>query len=346
MILDEIIIFTSSYFAFLLSSLCGGGAGLILIPILRNYLPIQLVPAALSIGTFTSSASRIFIFYRNIRFDIVRLFVPPAIIAVWFGTLLIKYINPVFLEVFIGLFLVSNLPLLFKNQDAFNDKIRIPKFGLSVIGFLAGFVSGMTGAVGLLFNKFYLQYGMKKEEIVATRAANEILLHLIKLTLYSLFGLINSKSIIIGFIVAFAALVSTWSMKTVLSWTSDFLFKKIGYMAMTISGLLLLGQSMLSLATENRMNVSFVPFQKSVEAKLSWQQAHIAFEFSFDDGFEIEQIIPITNLSEEHQEKVRLLGNELTADATVIEIVYGFHNNSYEAYYYKEGIFLKKIEFN
>lgn len=345
MILNEIIIFVAAYIAFLLSSICGGGAGLILIPILGNFLPIQFVPAALSVGTFTSSASRILVFFRHVRFDIVRWFVPPAIVAVWLGAWLIKYVNPLFMEVFIGLFLVSNLPFLFKKDVAFDDEIIPKRFNLAIIGFLAGFVSGITGAVGLLFNKFYLRCGMTKDQIVATRAANEILLHLIKLVLYASFGLISSKGTIIGLAIAFAALASTWSMKRVLSWVSEILFKKIGYLAMTVSGVLLLTQSTMGVFSANRGHISFLPLQKGVEAKLSWQKANFSLEFTFDDGFEIEQIIPITDLSVSQQEKIKKTGSEYGAEAIVVEAVYGFHRNSYEAYFYKGGRIAHKIEF-
>lgn len=47
---------------------------------------------------------------------------------------------------------------------------------LSSIGFLAGFLSGLTGAVGLVFNKFYSHYGLSRDQVIATRAANELLL--------------------------------------------------------------------------------------------------------------------------------------------------------------------------
>lgn len=346
MLFNEIIIFSVAYVSFLLSAICGGGAGLILIPVLGLFLPIQFVPAALSIGTFTSSGSRLFVFFRYVRFDIVRWFLPPAIGAVWLGAWLIKYINPLFMEAFIGLFLMSNLPILFRKEKVSEPQIELKSLNLSVIGFLAGFVSGITGAVGLLFNKFYLRSGMSKEEIVATRAANEILLHLIKLILYALFGLINSKSIILGAVVAFAALVSTWSMKRVLSWIDEILFRKIGYFAMTVSGILLLTQSAIGVASTNHANISFLPLQQGAEAKLGWQQANFSLEFTLDDGIEVEQVIPVTDLSLERQIMIENIRNESNADAVIAEAVYALDRNSYEAYFYRNGKLIQKIEFN
>ncbi|MEL4403043.1 hypothetical protein AAEJ42_22690, partial [Shewanella algae] len=85
-----------------------------------------------------------------------------------------------------------------------------PKFMLAVVGFFAGFISGITGAIGLLFNRFYLRYGLTKEEIVATRAANEIFLHTIKLIIYIILGLYSGNAIWLGVAIAVASIVSSY----------------------------------------------------------------------------------------------------------------------------------------
>jgi uncharacterized membrane protein YfcA len=101
------------------------------------------------------------------------------------GAYLIKYINPNYLQLIVALFLIGNVPQLFKSkkEEAQSEK-PYPKYILAIIGFLAGFVSGITGAIGLLFNRFYLKFGLTKEQIVATRAANTFLLVCIHKWLY------------------------------------------------------------------------------------------------------------------------------------------------------------------
>ena len=159
-------------FAFSLSAVCGGGAGLILIPLLKTLLPAANVPAALSIGTAASSISRIAVFKSAIDWKIVRWFVPAALPSVWLGAYLLRYLNPLYVELILGLFLVGNLPMLFRTGKPAGTIKDLPIFYLAVIGTAAGFVSGLTGAVGLLFNRFYLLFGLSKEQILATMAAN------------------------------------------------------------------------------------------------------------------------------------------------------------------------------
>lgn len=342
MTITLIIIFIVSFLAFSISAICGGGAGLMLIPILGRLLPISQVPAALSIGTFTSSASRLAIFRKSISWPIVKYFVPAALPAVWLGAWLLKYVNPVYLEIAMGLFLMSNLTFLFKKPKELNNSEKPKNFILALIGFSAGFLSGLTGAVGLLFNRFYLRYGLTKEEIVATRAANEIILHLVKIVLYFLFGLITMKVVYIGIVVAVAAILSSLTMKWILPKLSELLFKKIGYFAMVVSGFLLLSQSGSDLLVANNGTIDTAVIEKGLESKLKWQNANYALEFTYNEGFEFEQIIPITELTLAQQELVATKN----ADKVVIEEVHTIGSTYYEAYYFKNNTLIHKMEFN
>ncbi|QLC64833.1 sulfite exporter TauE/SafE family protein [Flavobacterium sp. LPB0248] len=343
MVTSLVIIFICSFLAFAISAICGGGAGLMLIPILGALLPMNQVPAALSIGTFTSSASRIILFKKNICWHIVKYFVPAAIPAVWLGAWLLKFLNPLYLEIAMGLFLISNLPFIFKKPAEINAGEKTANWLLCLIGFSAGFLSGLTGVVGLLFNKFYLRYGLSKEEIVATRAANEIILHLIKIVLYTLFGLISMKVISIGVVVAVAAILSSLSMKWILPKLSEFVFKKIGYYAMVLSGFVILGKTTSTLAMEKGGNFTATTMSKGIEAKLKWQNARFAMEFTYDEGFEFEQIIPMKDLTAEQQSLVKSKSNN--ADKIIIEAVYAINKRSYEAYYFKNNKLIHKIDF-
>ena len=94
--------------AFGISSLTGGGAGLMFIPVLGHMLPTAQVPAVLSVGSTISSASRMAVFFQHVDWRIVRWFVPTAIPAVWLGAWLLSRVNPLYLEFVLGLFLWPN----------------------------------------------------------------------------------------------------------------------------------------------------------------------------------------------------------------------------------------------
>ncbi|XAZ81861.1 sulfite exporter TauE/SafE family protein (plasmid) [Fibrella sp. ES10-3-2-2] len=342
MFASGLLLFGCALLAFSLSAVCGGGAGLLLLPVLGSIVPGAQVPAALSIGTVSSSASRIVAFWSRIRWDVVIWFVPPALPAVWLGARLLSYINPLYLELLMGLFLMANLPLIFRSTAELETTHPLPKGYLAIIGAAAGFVSGLTGAVGLLFNRFYLRYGLQKEEIVATRAANEVLLHVVKLALYASFGLLTGKALTFGAVIAVAAFVSSWGMKWLLPRLSESLFRRVGYAAMVVSGLSLFTEASAQVVNKNGVDIDYAPFSDGLETQLQWRKQLFALEFEYDEGFEFERSIKLSELPPDKQAHVNALSRG--ADKVFLEEVYGIDRHSYEAYIFRGGK-LEKYDF-
>lgn len=331
MITKIVILLIGTVFAFWLSAICGGGASLIIIPILNWMLPTSVVPFSLTIGTFASSASRIAVFKKHINWTIFLWFVPFSIPAVLLGAYLIKYINPLYLQIIVGLFLVANLPQLFlKKKEIEAEEKAYPKYVLAIVGFFAGFVSGITGAIGLLFNKFYLRYGLKKEEIVATRAANEIFLHFIKLIIYIILGLFSKEAIYLGLAIAVGAIISSYSVKYILPLISEFWFRKIGYGAMVISGCTLLVATSNKIIAKDHVSISSINNTNETETKVNWRNSSFILEFAIDDGLEVERPISYEELPKKLQERYQQLDKiYIKVD---VEKVYKINGSSYEFY--------------
>lgn len=336
------LLFLATILAFWISAICGGGASLILVPLLNWLLPTSVVPFSLTIGTFTSSASRIIVFKKDICWKIFFWFVPFSIPAVLLGAWLIKYVNPLYLQLIVGLFLLANLPELFRTKKQQRQEEKpYPKFVLAIVGFFAGFISGITGAIGLLFNRFYLRYGLTKEEIVATRAANEIFLHSIKLIIYLILGLYSSSALWLGLTIAIASIISSYTVKFILPYISEFLFRKIGYGAMVVSGIFLLVGTTQNIITQD--NISFSTNQYD-ERTMHWRNSNFVLEFAIDDGLEIERPINTSELPD----KLKAKYNELLPqyDKILLEKVFRVASkSSYEFYCYKDKK-LTKFEFD
>lgn len=339
-------IFLIAFIAFALSMVCGGGAGLLLIPILGHALPAAQVPAALSVGTSISALTKIALFFKQINWAMVKQFLPPALIGALAGAWLLSDLAPMYIELCMAIFLISNLPYLFKKAPALTPGSRIysNRF-MNVIGLVAGFISALTGAVGVLFNGVYLRYGLSKEEIVATRAANEICLHIFKLFLYAYFGLLTPKALSLGLLVAIAAVVATYLMKFVLPRISIHFFSKIGYGAMVVSGVLLLNSAVIRIQEAHDPNLHIMRVAKGYDATLHWDDFIYTIEFKYGEGFEFERIIPLAALSAQTQ--IYVHQQHVAADKIVIEKVYSLKKISYEAYYYDvNNQLIKKIKFD
>lgn len=253
------------------------------------------------------------------------------------GAWLMKYVSPMYLQFFVALFLISNLTELVRTKKAIEREERpYPKYILALVGFSAGFISGITGAIGLLFNRFYLRYGLTKEEIVATRAANEIFLHVIKLIIYLLLGLYSSTAFQFGLVIAAGAIISSYTVKYILPYLSEFAFRKIGYGAMVVSGLALLVSTSQLILKHDKL-VTAVGFQ---EASIKWRDSSFDLEYSYNDGFEVERPIQPSELPA----TLKLNHQELSAgyDHILLEKVFRLGKQpSYEFYCYKNNALTK-----
>ena len=242
------------------------------------------------------------------------------------------------------MFLIANLPQLFSSKKKQQkDEKPYPKYILAIVGFFAGFVSGITGAIGLLFNRFYLKYGLTKEEIVATRAANEIFLHLIKLIIYILLGLFSKTAIWLGITIAVASIVSSYTVKYILPYLSEFLFRKIGYGAMVASGLILFASTSDKIIKQDKIAIITTHKGDKNETTIKWRQSDFTLEYALDDGLEVEHPVTPEELPLQLLQKYTELAAQY--DKILIEKVYKFRkNNSYEFYCYKNNN-LTKFEF-
>jgi uncharacterized protein len=185
---------------------------------------------------------------------------------------------------------------------------------------------------------------LSKEEIVATRAANEICLHMVKLCLYASLGLFTLKALYIGVFVAIAAVAATYLMKYVLPKISIGVFSKVGYGAMVLSGVILLNSAVIRIQEAHDPDIHIMRVSKGYDATLSWDDLIYTIEFKYGEGFEFERIIPMSQLDSIRQ--LYVLAQNVGADKIVIEKVYSLKKISYEAYYYDtHNQLIKKIKF-
>lgn len=345
MVFKIILLFVGAVAAFWVSAVCGGGASLVLIPILNLMLPASTVPFALTAGTVTSSVSRIAVFKKHINRQIFLWFVPFSIPAVLLGAWLIKFINPLYLQLLVGVFLVANLRRLFRPDTGTRQEGGSrPRYVTALVGFLAGFVSGITGAVGLLFNRFYLSYGLSKEEIIATRAANEVLLHVIKLAIYIALGLYSKAALYLGIAVAAASVLSSYTIPYILPYISERLFKKVGYGTMVVSGIVLLSGTAVKIADHDNLYLSTTSIGDGNEATIHWRESNFVMEYAIDDGLEVERPVSYDELPPRLREKYDGLAGGY--DRVLLEKVFKFGKPpGYEFYGYKNGK-LTKLEWD
>lgn len=336
-----VLLFVAAFMAFTLSAISGGGASLLVVPLLQRIVPVSAVPAALSIGTGASSVSRIAAFRRDVRWDVAAWFVPAAIPAAMLGAASLRFFNPTYVQLLMALFLIGNLPYVFRPPSELENKPISPAV-LLCVGAAAGFLSGLMGAVGVLFNRFYLKYGLSKQQIVATRAMNEVLVHIVKLVAYAYMGLMSAHAFWAGAVVALAALLASGALKPLLLRLPRAAFAKIGYGAMAVSGMVLLGSAAQQVIATDHIRVDYAPVVEGAEAKLQWRSSQLSLEFVYDEGLELELSVPMEELSAAQMKTVE--AEDPGASERFAEAVYQIGRNFHEVYYVRDGRVQKQIE--
>ncbi|GAB3825886.1 sulfite exporter TauE/SafE family protein [Hymenobacter jeollabukensis] len=334
--MELIVVFVAAVLAFGLSTVSGGGAGLLLLPVLARVLPTAAVPAALTVGTATSTVSKLALFRHHVNWAVTRRFVPGAVPGVLLGAYLLKYLNPLYLEVFIGLFLLSNLTMLRRSAPAtVVEPAPVGWLKLSSIGLLAGFLSGLTGAVGLVFNKFYFQYGLSRDQVIATRAANELLLHLIKLALYLSLGLLTGPAWQAGAVVAVAAVLATAATKRIVHYLPEASFRRLGYAAMVLSGGFMLTAAATELRTTDNLRASTALLGDELEVTGWWRSRSLTLELEIDESPAIEQPVALAQLPPSVQAAMHRL--QQGRPIIKIEEVWQLNHHYYELYLNDRG---------
>lgn len=335
------LLFLAAVAAFLISAVAGGGAGLVLVPLLRLVVPISSVPAALSIGTAASSLSRIAMLHRSIRWDVVRRFVPTALPAAGLGAWLLSRFEPAYVEMLIACFLLANLPALLLSRRVVKKDVKpLPIERITLVGAAAGLLSGFTGAVGLVFNGIYRRLGLTRQEIVATRAMNEVLLHLLKIGLYIWLGLIGRPALVAGALIAFAALIASMLIRWMLPLIRESLFQHIGQLAMIAAGVAMFALSSGQIATLHRAWFAMVTPGGEREIQFYWGgtrrfaiEAEPEGYLVFEHGMDFEDLPTIV--------QQRALAITPRSRIALVEAVHGGGGRQFEVYYDRGGVTAK-----
>jgi uncharacterized membrane protein YfcA len=271
-------------------------------PVLGALLAPEQVPAALSLGTAISSATRIATFFRAINWRLVCHFVPASLPGAWLGVWTLSLMQPMYLDLLLGLFLLGNLPLLLRGTKPADPaepyggtaspvSMRL----LPAVGLLAGFISGFTGAVGLLFNAFYRRLGLGKEAIIATRAANDILLHLTKIGLYAAYGLLNRHVLLAGAVVALAGVAATLLVRFWLHLVNEHVFRSVGHAAACTAGVAMLVMAGQQVIRQDHVRAMLNTSHSTVSASMGWRAHFYSVAFEHNSELELTHTHPAFN---------------------------------------------------
>jgi len=229
-----IILILAAFITSSISAVLGMGGGIILLGIMALIIPEGYKVIALhGMVQLFSNTTRSFVFKNYLKKNLLIQFFIGAIIGVGISALIILMLiyyfdvssaNQIKVEVLkpvIGLFIVWNLFLKGPKKEKKSDSF-IP------VGLVAGLSSIFVGAVGPLIAPFFLGKNLNKENIIANKAASQMITHISKIPLFIyFFNMDYIAEIRILLPLIFAVYIGTNFGKKILSFIPEKLFKKI-----------------------------------------------------------------------------------------------------------------------
>ena len=232
--MDIIILILAAFITSSISAVLGMGGGIILLGIMAIIIPEGYKVIALhGMVQLFSNSTRTYVFRHYIKKNLIKQFFSGALIGVSISIIIIIILinffkvsaaNEIKVEIlkpFIGFFIVWYLFLKGPKKEK-----KITSF--IPVGLIAGLSSIFIGAVGPLIAPFFLNKNLKKEHIIANKAASQMITHFTKIPLFIYFFNMNYKSewhILLPLIIA--VYIGTNFGKKILSFIPEKLFKKL-----------------------------------------------------------------------------------------------------------------------
>jgi len=236
-----IVLGLASFCGWFISMLSGGGGPLILLPLVSFLFGTQALAPIVTVGMLVGNGQRAVYLWQNIDWQVTLWYTPGAIAGAILGSYAVTQINLEWLQIVVGLVLVWMAVSygwgLWREQIQGEEQIQeriqtAPIFQIQTwhflpLSFLNAFGSGLIGSTGPILNPVYLNYGLVKEQMVATRSLNVLIAHIIKIIAYLAFGVLSGPYVLYGLVIGLAAIPSNHWGKQLLTRMSSEQFQQI-----------------------------------------------------------------------------------------------------------------------
>jgi uncharacterized membrane protein YfcA len=238
MLLSNAGLFLAGFASWAISTLSAGGGSVIMVAAASTLLGGHSIAPVVTFTSLLASPTRIVLFWRHIDWRVVRHYLPGAIAGAILGGWIYTQVSANFVQTCVGIFLVSTGWQFRLGARARSFRMRVRWF--LPVSFVSGMTSAVVGASGLLANPFYLNYGMVKERMVATRSVNSLMIQFGKVGAYATFGALNWDLFVHGLCAGAGAVLAIWLCRPWLHRLDSQHFRQLAVFVMLSSGVLLL----------------------------------------------------------------------------------------------------------
>lgn len=219
----------------------GAGGGVMLLGVMAQVLPPQLIIPLHGVAQLGSNAGRAAMSWRHIDWKLIGAFLPGALLGALLGSFVLVALPPAIMYLTIALF------ILYLCWGPKLPKMVLGKWGTSMAGAITTFITLFAGATGPLVAAFVKQIHADRFRTVATFAAAMSLQHILKVTVFEVAGFPLEAWLPLLACMVISGAVGTWVGLRLLKRMPDRYFHRIFNIVLTLMALRLIWQSFVLL---------------------------------------------------------------------------------------------------
>ena len=187
--------------------MAGFGGGVVALPVLVwAYGPAVAVPV-ITISQIMGTVARIWLNRDAMNWKVVAWFAAGTTPFAILGSLLFIRADTSLLTRFMGGAMIALVALA---QLPWSRKVRMRLWGFPPLGASAGFLAAVVGVPAPFTSLFYIAYGLKPREYMATFSMSMLLIQIPKLAVYSTGELLTPLVAVLGLSIGVIAIGGSW----------------------------------------------------------------------------------------------------------------------------------------
>lgn len=217
----------------ILGTIGGFGSSVFFVPLGNFYFDFYSVLGLTAIFHLSSNLSKIFLFKKGLNKSLILYLGIPSVLFVVLGGFLSNLLDTFYLELLLGIFLLSLSGLFLMKKDLVID----PSKKNSVIGgALSGFSAGLLGTGGAIRGLTMAAFNMEKSVFIATSAFIDFMIDFSRTIVYYKNGYIHDHDLIYVPFLLVIGMLGTYIGKKILVYIPQSRFKKISLILILIIG--------------------------------------------------------------------------------------------------------------
>ena len=237
-IMQYIVLVSLSLFTSIVTLFTGFGVGTIMMPVMALFFDVKVAIMLAAIVHIFNNLSRIVLYYRHLRWEIVRRFGVVSIVGAFVGSFAQLTVDSSWLKNGVGLFLAL-FALLSLRPGLINWKL--PAVIDVAGGFLSGLIGGLIGNQGAIRSLYLLNYKLEKQELIVSAALIAVVIDLTRIPVYAYanYRYLTDNFLLLALVIL-ASIAGTLIGSRILPQVSSELFKRIILVALLLLGVLML----------------------------------------------------------------------------------------------------------